>query len=140
MINEAEKVDKKKKFPRFKRNLLISFLIGFGILFLWAMFLLHRNGWTIPHIATFLSDMFALAGACYIFVFVLCLLSRTTMFTRFGYLSQKAQAKRKKEKPQYRTMQDYLAARPEPSFDERLLWIPGTVYFALAFFFLYFTF
>lgn len=139
-MEEQEKTPTKKKHPKFKRNLIISFLIGLGILIGWAIFLLYRNGWAILDAATFFSDDFALAGMCYIFAYAICLLSRTTFFARFGYFNQKRQAKRHKTMPKYKTMQQYLAARPEPSFDARLLWIPGAAFFAVALIFLIFTF
>ena len=91
-----------------------------------------RYDWVFYDTATYLSDIFSLGGVVYIVLYVLTLLSRTAMFARFGYNRQKRQAKRNKTMPRYRTMQAYLEARPEPTFDVRLFWIPGVTYFAVA--------
>lgn len=123
---------KEKTKPKFRRNLLISYIIGFAVLILMGVALVWKSGWVMYDTATFLSDVFSLGGVCYIVIYVICLLSRTTMFARFGYNAQKRQAKKNKTMPKYRTMQEYLEARPEPTFDTRLLWIPGVSYFAVA--------
>lgn len=123
---------KEKTKPDFKKNLLISYLIGIGVLAVMAVLLLWKSGWAMYAWATFFSDTFALGGMCYVFVFVICLLSRTTFFARFGYRAQKREAKRNKTMPKYRTIQAYLEARPEPAFKASLLLIPGLTYFAIA--------
>ena len=123
---------KEKTKPNFKRNLLISYIIGLGVLIIMGVLLVWRYDWVFYDTATYLSDIFSLGGVVYIVLYVLTLLSRTTMFARFGYNRQKRQAKRNKTMPRYRTMQAYLEARPEPTFDVRLFWIPGVTYFAVA--------
>ena len=123
---------KEKTKPNFRKNLLISYIIGVGVLILMAVLLVWRYDWQFYDPATYLSDIFSLGGVVYILLYALCLLSRTTMFARFGYHRQKRQAKREKTMPKYRTMQAYLDARPDPVFDTRLFWIPGVTYFIIA--------
>ena len=131
---------KEKTKPRFGRNLIISYAIGCGVLVIMGVLLVWRYDWVFYDWATYLSDIFSLGGVCYIIAYVLCLLSRTTVFARFGYRAQKRQAKRHKTMPKYRTIQAYLDARPEPTFDVRLFWIPGVTYFVIAVIFLIFVY
>ena len=123
---------KEKTKPNFKRNLIISYLIGVAVLLIMAVLLIWRYDWQFYDWITYISDIFALGGMAYLLVWLCCLLSRTTAFSRFGYYAHKRSARKNREMPQYRTIQEYMEKRPRANFDTRLFWIPGATYFAIA--------
>ena len=121
-----------KTNTNFIRNLLISYAAGAAVLVLMGVLLLWRYNFVMYDPVTFLSDAFTLGGLTYLVIWVLVLLSRTTFFARFAYLARKRSDRRAKKIPKYRTLQEYMDARPRVGFDVRLLWIPGLTFFAAA--------
>ena len=123
---------KEKTKPNFKRNLIISYIIGIAVLLIMAALLIWRDDWQFYDPVTYISDIFALGGTAYLLVWLFCMLSRTTAFSRFGYYAHKRSARKNKVMPQYRTLQEYMEKRPRANFDTRLFWIPAVTYFAIA--------
>lgn len=123
----------KEKLSRSVRKTLIwSVVIAAAVLVLMGVLLLWRYDFVMYDTVTFLSDVFTMGGLTYLLVFCIALLSRTSFFSRFGYLAEKRSARRHKSIPEHRTLQEYMEDRAQIGLDLRLLWIPGAVFFALA--------
>ena len=127
----------KTKMP-FKKKLIISIIATIAVTAVMAFIRFWRGGWTIASVPTFMSDVFALAGACYLLAFVICIMARTTFFARVGYNAQKRSARKNKTMPKYKDFRQYMEQRPDPSIDIKIFWIPSAILFAISIIFVFF--